>query len=231
MPTHESTDVRCVLERFSFYRDASPVLRQEILAAGEPVRLAPGAVFYREGDRCPCVALVGRGNIRVFKTSDTAQEITLYHVQDEDVCLVNMLAVVLELPAMASAIIEAPTDAVLLPAARFRQWLDTADSVRRFAFESMATRVIDVMVLVESLAFRRTDQRLARLLLDRFASDPRANPVIAKTHEDLARELGTAREVVSRLIKEFERLGAISGGRGRIELVDPSVLTRFLEGR
>lgn len=219
-----------ILERFSFYRDGPAALQRDILAAGELARLPVGTYFSHEGDRCQHVAVVGHGNIRVFKAGDMGQEITLYHVQDEEPCLVNMLAVFLDRPAMASAIVETPTDAVLMPAALFRHWVDTVSTVRRFVFENMATRVVDVLVLVESLAFRKMDQRLARLLLDRFSHETQGVPVIAKTHEELARELGTAREVVSRLIKEFARLGAISVGRGRIELVDRQVLAGFVRG-
>lgn len=223
-------DVTSILQRFSFYRDAPAALQREILMAGEHARLPPGAYFYREADACQHVAVVGRGNIRVFKAGDTGQEITLYHVQDEEPCLVNMLCVFLDRPAMATAIVEMPTEAVLFPAARFRRWVETVSDLRRFVFESMATRLVDVLVLVESLAFRKMDQRLARLLLDRFSHEGQQVPVIAKTHEELARELGTAREVVSRVIKEFERLGAISVGRGRIELVDEKVLAGLIHG-
>lgn len=231
MTDHDKEDVRAILGRFSFYRDATGALQEEMLAAAAPAHLSAGAYFYHEGDRCGHVAFVGSGDLRVYKTADTAQEITLYHVQDDEPCLVNMLAVFLDRPAMASAVVEAPTHAVLMPAALFRRWLETSSDLRRFVFESLATRIIDVLVLVESLAFHRTDERLARLLLDRFSNDAHPARVISRTHEELARELGTAREVVSRLIKEFERLGAITVGRGRIELVDPAVLTAFLEGR
>lgn len=231
MPHPNTMTVRDILERFAFYRDAPAAMQRDVLASGELAHLAAGAHFYREGDRCQQVGLVGSGNIRVFKTEDSAQEITLYHVQDQEPCLINMLSVFLDRPAMASAVVEVPTDAVVLPAAMFRQWLDTSNGLRRFVFESMATRLVDVMVLVESLAFRQMDQRLAQLLLERFAHEPRPSPVIARTHEELARELGTAREVVSRLVKEFERLGAVAVGRGRLELLDAKVLEGFAQGR
>ena len=223
-------DTNSILQRFSFYREAPAGLRTEILTAGEYVHLPAGTYFYHEGDLCQQVAVVGRGNIRVFKAGDMGQEISLYLVQDDESCLVNMLCVFLDRPAMATAIVEAPTDAVVVPAARFRHWVETATGVRRFVFESVATRLVDVFVLVESLASRKMDERLARLLLDRFSHEDQSVPVIAKTHEELARELGTAREVVSRVIKEFERLGAISAGRGRIELVDRRVLAGLIQG-
>ena len=156
---------------------------------------------------------------------------TLYHVEAAQPCLVNMLAVFLDRPAVASGVAEAPTTAVLIPAAQFRHWVGSADGLRRFVFESMAVRLIDVMVLVESLAFHKMDQRLARWLLEQFDHQGRTIAVLARTHEEIARELGTAREVVSRLVKEFERLGAVTTGRGRIELVDRQILAALAQGR
>jgi CRP/FNR family transcriptional regulator len=225
------TTAREILERFAFFRDTPASMQRDVLAHSELAHLAAGTYFYREGDRCLQVGLVGSGNLRVFKADDSAQEITLYHVQDQEACLVNMLSVFLDRAAMASAVAEAPTDAVVLPAAMFRHWLDTSNSLRQFVFDNMATRLVDVMVLVESVAFRKMDQRLAQLLLDRFRHEPQPPSIIARTHEELARELGTAREVVSRLIKEFERLGAVSVGRGRLELLDAKVLEGFVQGR
>ena len=191
--------------------------------------LPAGVFFYREGDLCPSFALVGRGEIRVFKTSVTGREITLYHVQDGEPCLVNVLCVFLGRPAMASAIVEAPTDAVVVPAAVFREWVSAYDSVRRFVFETMAARVVDVMTLVEEVAFGKMDARLAQLLVRRFSMKGLALRVLSTTHEELAAELGTAREVVSRLLKEFERLGAIGLARGRVDLRDGALLQRLAE--
>ena len=222
-------DKLSILERFAFYQQAPAPEQVRLAQATAAVRLQAGGSFYREGDLCPSFALVGRGEIRVFKTSVTGREITLYHVQDGEPCLVNVLCVFLGRPAMASAIVEAPTDAVVVPAAVFREWVSAYDSVRRFVFETMAARVVDVMTLVEEVAFGKMDARLAQLLVRRFSMKGLALRVLSTTHEELAAELGTAREVVSRLLKEFERLGAIGLARGRVDLRDGALLQRLAE--
>jgi CRP/FNR family transcriptional regulator len=217
-------DKMTILERLALYKDAPPALQQRIAEATSPVNLAAGDFFYHEGDAQKVFALVGRGDIRVFKTSEGGREITLYHVQDGEPCLVNMLCVFLDRPAMASARVEAPTEAVIVPAPVFREWIRSENVVRNFVFASMATRLVTVMTLVEEVAFRRMDVRLAELLQRRFAPAGLPGAVAVTTHEELAAELGTAREVVSRLLKEFERTGMVAVGRGRLELRDEAQL-------
>ena len=218
-------DKATVLGRLAFYADAPPPLRARIHDAAFHVRLEAGHDFYREGDVGEVFALVGRADIRVFKTTASGREISLHHVQDGEPCLVNMLCVFLGRPAMASARAEAPTDAVVIPAATFRDWVASLEFVREFVFATMAKRLVDVMTLVEEVAFRRMDARLAELLLRRFA-DRRGS--LLTTHEEPAAELGTAREVVSRRLKEFEHAGALAMARGRIELRDDARLRRTL---
>lgn len=223
-------DKMSVLDRLPMYENAPPPLRRRIADVASLLSLGTGDFFYREGDLNKTFALVGHGDIRVFKTSESGREISLYHVQDGESCLVNMLCVFLDRPAMASARVEAPTEAVVVPASVFRDWIASEDSVRKFVFDAMATRLVDVMTLVEEVAFRRMDLRLAELLLRRFSpSEGRLRAVAVTTHDELAAELGTAREVVSRLLKDFQRIGMVSVGRGRLELRDEARL-RLMAG-
>jgi CRP/FNR family transcriptional regulator, anaerobic regulatory protein len=223
-------DKASILAKFGFYVGAGPSVQAEMASEARSVTLQPHTYFYHEGDRCSHFALVGSGDIRVFKSGESGHEITLYHVQDGNPCLVNMLCVFLDQPAMANAVVEAPTEAVIVPGAVFRNWIATNEKVRKFVFAVMAQRLVNVMVLVEELAFRRMDERLARLLMQRFSNPERTLRVIAETHEELAGELGTAREVVSRLLKEFERLGAIAIARGRVELSNENILRSLAAG-
>jgi len=222
-------DRQTILNRFSFYREASPALQSTMAAAGQYTTVAAGTFVYHEGDRCEQFALVGKGSIRVFKSEATGHEITLYHVQDGQACLVNVLSILLERPAMATAVVEVPTEAVIIPATAFRHWVESDQGIRKFVFESMATRLIDVMVLAEELAFHKMDQRLAHLLLERFSNERQSVRLIATTHEELANELGSVREVVSRLLKELERRGAIAMSRGQIELMNEAFLRKMIK--
>jgi CRP/FNR family transcriptional regulator len=126
-------------------------------------------------------------------------------------------------------VVEAPAEVLIASAHAFRGWVHDSDAVRRFVFETMAARLVDVTMLVEEIAFERMDHRLANLLLKRFSERPVAVRVLTATHEELASELGTAREVVSRVLKHFERCGALLLSRGRVELRDAQLLRHLAQ--
>jgi CRP/FNR family transcriptional regulator, anaerobic regulatory protein len=212
-----------ILHSFEFYRLATPQQRGDYLTAATAVSLPEGAAFYRERDLCPHIAFVGRGDIRVFKEAPGGREITLYHVRDGEPCLINMLCVFLGCPATASSVAEARTDAVIVPAAVVRKWITTDERIRSYVFETMAARLTEVMTLAVEISVSRMDARLASLLL-RLVS-VHADGTLPLTHDELAAELGTAREVVSRLLKEFERAGAVRLARGHITVIDQTRLT------
>jgi CRP/FNR family transcriptional regulator len=216
-----------ILRSFDFYRSAPPDRRAAYAADVSLASFTQGATFYIEGDKCSHVALIGRGDVRVFKQALGGREITLYHVRDGEPCLINMLSVFLDRPATASAITEAPTSAVIVPAAVVRRWIGTDDHVRAYVFETMAARMMEVMTLTVEVSVSRMDARLASLLLRLV--DLQGEPVIRMTHDDLAAELGTAREVVSRLLKEFERAGALRLSRAQVTIVDRSILAELGE--
>jgi CRP/FNR family transcriptional regulator len=218
----EQPGTRGGLEAFSFYRAASPAERSQIAAAARRLNLVPGTVLFREGERCAHLVLVARGMVHTFKIAESGREIALFHVADGESGPVNTVSVLLDQPAIASARVDVPTEALLLPGALVRHWAARGHPIRDFLTASMASGLAEVMSLVEAVAFQSTDSRLADLLLRRFAR----RRVILATHEDLAAELGTAREVVSRLLKGFERSGAIEIFRGRLELRDESRLRR-----
>ena len=218
-------DSREILERVSFYREAPRPLQSNMLAAARHVSLAPGEALYREGEVSNGFAAIGRGSIRVFRLGATGREITLYHVHDRQTSLIGMLSTLLRRPAIATAEAEFETEAVLMPGAALREWVAGSESMRAFIFETTTRALMDVTTLLEDVAFRTMDCRLATLLLQHFAS----RPVIDMRHEDIAAELGTAREVVSRLLETHERIGAIRLSRGRVELIDPANLRRLCD--
>ena len=116
------------------------------------------------------------------------------------------------------------TEAVVLPATALREWVSTRGPMRTFIFETMTRALVEVTTLLEDVAFRTMESRLAALLLQHFAMAG----VISMRHEDIAAELGTAREVVSRLLEKYERRGAIELSRGHIEMRDEAVLRRLI---
>lgn len=211
-----------LLSKVSFFADAPPELQREIAQSATVVRLAAGAYFLREGDTCAHFAIVVSGRMRVFKLGESGHEITLYHVGPGEACPLNVSCILSDRPVPAMARVEEDVEAVVMPAAAFRRWVAGHESLRSVVFEMFSSRLTEVMSLVEEVAFRRMDQRLAKRLLELFQAA--SNGTVETTHADIAADLGTAREVVSRLLKEFERLGAIGLARGKIELLNGALL-------
>jgi CRP/FNR family transcriptional regulator len=222
-------DKRDIIARLPFLESAPPSVVKEFVAAGTIVRLARDDYFLREGDTCSDFAIVLSGRLRVFKLGEGGQEITLYHVRAGEACPLNVSCILSDLPVPAMAKAEDDVEALVFPAGTFRKWMAESDPLRSFIFQMFAERLTEVMSLVEEVAFRKMDQRLAGYLDDLFRTEAKDESVEI-THARIASELGTAREVVSRLLKEFERLGAIELSRGRIDLRRPALL-RSWSGR
>ncbi len=213
-----------VLQQFPLFSQAPESLQREIFSAASPASLEPGACYFHPGDRCGGVPLVGAGSIRVFMVGDTGREITLYHVEPGQSCLLSLHSALCGSSYPAEAVVEETVAACLLPTPAFRGWIDRHPVLRRFIFDSMSRRIRELMILVTEVAFGRLDQRVAQLLALHFESSP-GTGTLHTTHERIAAELGSSREVISRILKEFERQGAVKLLRGQIRLRDRGVLS------
>ena len=216
-----------VLERYPFYTQASAELKRRIEDSAAAVNLPFGRHFFERGNSCGNIALVGRGTVRVFVTSASGREITLYNVGPGETCPINLMCTLLRKDAPANAIVAGDLEAVIIPAMAFKKWFDEESVVRDFLLEAMSVRLMDLLMLVEEITFHKMDQRLASFLLQRFEGSAIEPPEVQVTQEQIAYELGSAREVISRLLSEFVRQGAVQHGRGRITLQDRVLLTHF----
>ncbi|MGI9336191.1 MAG: Crp/Fnr family transcriptional regulator [Gammaproteobacteria bacterium] len=184
------------------------------------VSLPAGARAFAAGAPCEHYLLLISGTVRVQQVSVSGREIVLYRVEGGESCILTTACLLAVRPYAAEGVTETPVEAVLLPRTTFERLMDRSAVFRRFVFSSYAHRLADLLVLVEEVAFGRLDVRLARCLLERGDSRGR----VGLTHQALAVELGSAREVVSRQLKEFERQGWVRRERGEIEIVDTSSL-------
>lgn len=219
-----------ILQKFSFLQDATPDTHREMLAAARMVALKRGTIYLDDGGHTDVMALVGAGRLRVFKTSESGREITLYSVGPAEFCMLNLLCVLTGRRAPATARVVQPVEALVFKGDDFRRWIGTDPAVRNHVFAILANNVTETMSLVEEIAFKKMDVRLAEYLRSRLPEGDRMGVKVEVTHEMIASELGSAREVISRLLKEFERQGAVALGRGRITLNNPEVLRALAQG-
>lgn len=220
-------DKKDILAQFPFFEQLPSRWQQRLQEKAASAQLPAGAFYFHEGDACTQIALVGKGDIRVYKGSESGREITLYHVRAGSTCILTASCVLAGMSYPASARVESAAKAVLFPAPDFRQWITERSEIRQFVFETLASRMAEVMALIEEITFRKMDTRLATFLQQRFANEGRPLSTLHFTHEQIAIELGSAREVISRLLKEFERLDAITITRGRIKLNDRKALEKL----
>lgn len=184
-----------------------------LLDQAQVVELPAGKQIYHEGDTCGSIAFLVDGAVRVFKTGETGREITLYEIDPGETCILTASCILSNMGYPAQAITLTPIKVVLIPAATFKKLVDTADTMREFVFSILSRRLAVILALVEEITFRKMDERLSDYLKEK-----EKDGVINATHQAIANDLGTSREVVSRLLKDFENSGMLSLSRNRITL-------------
>lgn len=205
---------RDFIRAFPIFGRLKDGLARELLSIGVQRRIPAQERLYSEGDGCSGIALVISGEIRVFKTGRTGREITLYEIGPGETCILNASCLLSGSSYPADAVVSTDTEILLLPADSFRRLVDEHREMRDFIFRLLSNRLAGVMELVEEVAFGRMDQRLWDYIIEK-SEDNR----LAATHQKIANDLGTSREVVSRLLKDLERKGSIAMSRNEITIL------------
>lgn len=198
---------------------------QQAAASAQVMDLPGGTVLFRDGDLCKGYVFVIDGSVRVQKIDVQGREIVLYRVEEGQTCMLTTSCLIGNQAYPAEGVAETDVKLAMLPAREFDAAVADSDAFRRFVLASIGARIGDLMVLVEDVAFGRMDIRLARLLLCRSEE----GQAVGCTHQELAFELGTAREVVSRLLKDFERKGWVALRRGEVEVRNRQALAALKE--
>lgn len=199
-------------------------LNDQLASSTAAVELERGCNICFEGDQCDHLALITEGSARVFKLAESGREITLYRVEPGECCILTASCMLSGERFPANATVESDLHAVLIPQRQVTAWMGESPVWRQFLWKLLAERLGDVISLVEEVAFRRMDERLGEYLADHAEHRGR---VLQATHQQIAADLGTSREVVSRMLKDFEQRGLLQLSRGRIELGDADALRRI----
>ncbi len=206
------------IARFPFYAPLTPKGKERLLKSLTVMEIADGTQLLDEGAPCQALLLVEAGAIRVFKVSPAGREITLYQVRPGESCVLGTSCVVNTLSYPAHAVAARRTDVLAVPATVFRELYDGEPPVRAFVMDLFSRRLADLMLLVEEVAFRRMDERLAAFLLEKGRMAEGVLRPVEMSHEEIASHLGTAREVVSRMLQQFADEGLVRLERKRIVL-------------
>lgn len=207
-----------LLALYPALRDLREPLRQLVPQA---ITVPAGAVLFREDEPCRGFPLVLEGEVCVSRHSADGRALELYRVLPGELCLVSSACLFRDQALSARGEAACAARLLLLPPATFEEWL-AQPAFRGFVMGLFADRLADLSALVDAVAFRRLDQRLAGALLGH-------GPELAVTHQKLAERLGTVREIVSRLLHRFERAGWVELSRERIRVRDSGALRRLAE--
>jgi len=180
------------------------------------VELPPGQAVFHAGGTCESYLLMIDGRVRVQVIGEGGREVVLYRVLPGQSCVMTTSCLLAGESYPAEGHTETQAQAFAIPRKAFEEALDTSPAFRRFVFGNLGGRLAEVILRMESVVFQPIDRRLAECILARAGSAP----AIAATHQDLAAELGSAREVVSRHLKRLESQGLVRLGRAAVEIAD-----------
>lgn len=184
------------------------------------VRVPAGMDIFVEGDDVDAIALLISGVVRVYRIGETGREITFYRFGQGQSCILTANAILNNQSFPAIATVEGDAEAVMIPADTFNAWMRRFDAWREFVFDLLSQRLVTMMEAVDQVAFHRMDRRVAALLLERS----RVQNPIAITHQEIANELGSSREVISRLLEDLAEQDVVRLSRGEIEVLDQKEL-------
>ena len=208
------------LDRFEGLQSLDEATRAELLKAGRIVEMPAGRRIFGPGQAPSSFMLLLEGSVRVHQVSESGREIVLYRVSEGDTCALTTACLLGYQDYIAEAVSETNVRAVAIPRQTFDDLVARSPAFRQFVFMAFSRRVTDLCRLIDEVAFQRLDVRLAARLIERS----HGGASLDITHQDLAAELGTAREVVSRQLHELQRRGWIAYSRGHIEIRDRASL-------
>ena len=200
---------------------ADPELVREFQQVAFAAPIPAGRDVFIEGDYPEAIAIVVSGVVRVYKIGQTGREITLYRFGQGESCILTANAILSQQTFPAIATVEEEIEAVMIPANYLRDWVKRYDLWREFIFDLLSNRLSTVMAVIDEVLFQRMDQRVAAWLLEKMALN---NPITV-THQEIAADLGSSREVISRILEDFKQAGLIETGRGLVNILDQDGLS------
>ncbi|MBK8062950.1 MAG: Crp/Fnr family transcriptional regulator [Betaproteobacteria bacterium] len=193
---------------------------REFVDRCQTLRVPAGTRMFDDHTPCQAFPMLLEGSIRVAKASASGRELLLYRVLPSEACVLTSSCLLGRHDYSARGTVEQDALLLAVPQPAFFHLVDTHPPFREYIFALFAERITELMELVEAVAFRRLDQRLAALLLGKGRE-------VHATHQQLAEELGSVREIVTRLLKHFAEDGLVGLGRERVEILDPAGLRRI----
>jgi CRP/FNR family transcriptional regulator len=211
------------IDRFKGLSQLPRAVRDELVAGSQIVKVLAGTTVFRPGQSADNLLLLLDGTVRVQQVSDTGREVFLYRVHAGESCVLTTACMLAFEDYAAEGVAETAVEAVAIPRTVFDDLAAQSKDFRTFVFAAYSKRITDLFKLIDDIVFQRLDVRLAKRLLE-LADD---EDVVHATHSFLGNELGTAREVISRTLGEFQKRGWISQERGKVSILATTALDQL----
>ena len=214
-------------EYLPFFPKLSPRQQQLLLDSLEPMEAKAGTVVHNGHLDCLGLLIIQSGQLRVYALSSEGREVTLYRLFDRDICLFSASCVMPDI--QFEVVVEAEKDTKLwvIPSCLFKELMEESAAVANYANQLISSRFSEVMWLMEQLMWKSFDKRLAGFLLEECALE--GSESLKLTHERIAAHLGTAREVVTRMLRYFQSEGMVRLSRGEITITNEKGLRKLAE--
>ena len=222
--------IKSILAQYELYMESDADQRRALEDKAQLVSFQRGASVLRQGERNADVLFLGSGEIRAFLVGPNGREVTLYRLSPGELCVGNVLAAMNGGMPCVNTQTTGPVEAAALPAADFKILLADSPAMRDSVFKTISNRVEVLFTLIEGITFQRMESRVADYLIERSTAGENGEAVLSTTHADIAADLGSAREVVSRVLKTFKNRGAVEIGRKQITLREPDLLEEIRAG-
>ncbi len=210
---------------FPIWNKLTPVQQQLLEQNAVYRKVDKGTVIHNGSARCTGLLLVGSGQLRAYMLSDEGREITLYRLFDRDICLLSASCMINSIQFEITIAAEKDTSMWVISPDAYQRLMKESATVSNFTNEIMAARFSEVMWLMEQIMWKSVDKRLAGFLLEE--SKVEGSAILKITHETIANHLGTAREVVTRMLRYFQSEGMVKLTRGTVEITDLSKLDQL----
>ena len=200
------------MNRFPFYKDLSEGAKKLIEENAMEVLIPAGMELFAQGEQCSDILFLIDGSVRVYRNHISGQEITLYYLEPFEQCSINLNSVFTNSPATGTAVCDSNISAYMFSAPIIKSLYTSEPAYQQYIFELFSHRLENMASLVEDVRFKKMDERL----LDWLKSQN--SKIVKITHDKLSSHLGTSREVISRLLKEYERRDILELRRGEVKL-------------
>ncbi len=212
---------------FSVWNHLTPA-QQELISTHLICRdVKKGTVLYNGSSDCLGLVLIKKGQLRAYMISEEGREVTLYRLLERDICLFSASCIMKNIQFDITIEAEKDSNICIIPAVIYKRLMEESAAVSNYTNEIMAARFSEVMWLIEQIMWKTFDRRLASFLLEEMALEGSSGLKI--THETIAGHLGTAREVVTRMLRYFQEEGMVKLSRGMINITDEKRLRKLSE--